>query len=159
MRSLRAPPSNLQTLLLILAHRQVEAVRAGGSSWPTLQKTRTQLRAPRGTHGTEQNPTQHQCLHHSPTEITTREATRYLTFALLLLKLTLKFQVFSPPIGPASRVSPALPSLTRAPNSTEVGATPPPATPAQVSYHPPLHLSLLLFIFNIFIQIQIQILS
>ena len=39
-------------------------------------------------------------------------------------------QVFSPPLGPPSR-SPALPSLTRAPNSTEVGATPPPPSSTQ----------------------------
>jgi hypothetical protein len=44
-------------------------------------------------------------------------------------------QLFSPPVGPAhgpaSRSSPQLPALTRAPSSAEVGATPPPATPAQ----------------------------
>lgn len=40
-------------------------------------------------------------------------------------------QMFSPPVGPASRASPQLPSLTRAPNSTEVGATPPPPAGTQ----------------------------
>lgn len=44
---------------------------------------------------------------------------------------TSSVQHFSTPMGAVARSSPQLPSLTRAPSSAEVGATPPPATPAQ----------------------------